>query len=176
MRLRRFAVLLLTMLLASALCGAFAEEEQKRGDAWVGKSRRDVVTLLGQPTKSKRAKDGAETLTYKLVLIDESAPPTADILVLNLPGVGLVGQVVRQTGPLGSVTIDPLELDREGRPTGGGVSSDASSTTSWDVRSGEKRTTTTGEKAKPSIRGKVTVRFEVGGDGVVRDWTVSGKK
>jgi len=134
------------------------------------------VTLLGPPTKSKWAKDGAETLTYKLVLIDESARPTVDILVLNLPGVGLVGQVVKQKGPMDFVAIDPLELDREGRPTGGGVNSGGSSSTHWDLSTKEKTTTSTGEKAKPSIRGKVTVRFEVGGDGVVRDWTVTGKK
>jgi hypothetical protein len=176
MRLHLLAALLVTTFLTPGPGGAFAEDEQKEADAWVGKSRGDVVSLLGQPTKSKRAKDGVETLTYKMVLIDESATPTPEILALNLPGVGLVGRVDKQRGPMDSVVFDPLEVDREGRPTGGGVNSGGSSSTQWDLKTRESNTTTTGEKAKSAIRGKVTVQFEVGGDGVVRDWNVTGKK
>jgi hypothetical protein len=161
-------------------CGAAAApgtESPSTPDPWKDKPKSDVVLLLGEPSKTKRAKDGAETLVYKLVLLENASAPAPEMLVLDLPGVGLVGKPYDLRGPGGpEMTVEPLELDSQGRPVGGGPTVTERVSTEIDLETHKKTITSKGEPTRSAITRRISVSFEVGPDGRVRDWSVSGKK
>jgi hypothetical protein len=155
-----------------------SDGDAEEADPWIGKSRRAVISLLGEPTKVKTAKDGTRTLTYKLVRLDPNSPAIPGVTLFSLPGVGLVGRYDRAVGMAGyDLAIEPITLDEEGRRTGGGVGAGSQGGgTSWDLGTGEKTSTMHGGEGNPPIRGKLTVKFRIRSDDTVRDWSASGKK
>jgi hypothetical protein len=162
------------LLAVGCLAGAWAADAPAE-DPWKGKTRADVTALLGEPTKTKTSGDGTEALTYKLYRLHEDAVPPPEVMVLNVPGIGVVGQMQQlDTLGAGDVALVPDERDRKGRGTGGGVGSgEESYSVEYDPKSGE---VTRSWEEKPAFRGKVTLKFQVSGDGSVESWSVSPKK
>lgn len=163
------------LLLQVLLCCALAFPSLGSDvDLWRGKPDSEVVALLGEPHKTKRGKDGGRTLTYKLLLMEHGAIAPLGTMVVGLPGVGLVGipERRRAQGVEGSFAPGAPDVDEYGR-----LSTDSSSvSTHYDPKSGERPTTMTGSSETPEFIDKITVRFEVGADGRIAEWNVSGKK
>jgi hypothetical protein len=142
------------------------------GDPWVGKTREDLVLLLGEPGKTKTTDDG-EHLTYKLVRLEKGAAPPFGMIVVSVPGVrGPVGIVTAPSRDGSDVTINPTQVDPRGRPMGGGVETDESYTVTRDSEGNEQRSW----DDRSAIVGKLTLRFELGADGKIASWSVSPKK
>lgn len=168
----------IAIVLGSVGDGAPRAGSPEAPDPWQGKPKSDVVLLLGDPAKTKRADDGTETLVYKLFLLEDAATPAPEMLVLNLPGVGLVGRPydLRPPGVGPELTIEPLAVDRQGRRVGGGVTETETVSTEINLKTHEKKIAAKGEPSRPGIAKRISVSFEVGPDGRVRDWSVAGKK
>ena len=78
--------LLVAFLLASLLPLGAADP-----DPWIGKSNADLVSLLGEPNKTKQS-DAGEMLIFKLARLEEDSPPPSGMQVLKVPGVkGMLG-------------------------------------------------------------------------------------
>jgi hypothetical protein len=153
-----------------------SETESTDPDPWTGKSRREIVQLLGEPDKTKADRDGVETLTYKFYRVDPAAPPAPAALLIHVPGVGLVARVDKHmTRDADPMQIDPTVLDEQGRRTSGGASPSQSASTSYDPKSGEMSKTWEGLD-NPVIKGKATVKFVLDTDDRVVEWSASGKK
>lgn len=164
----------IVLMTIGCLVGVWAAEPVPDDDPWAGKTESDVVTLLGEPTKTKDVADGGRVLTYKLVRLAEGAVPPTGMTVLNVPGIGVVGQMPKPGAvKAGDTTIAPTRVDARGRPIEGGVTTEESLTMSWDPDTGEvERSWEEG----PAIRGKVTLKFHVTADGGIESWSVSPKK
>jgi hypothetical protein len=98
------------------------------------------------------------------------------MMVVSVPGVGLAGQAT----PGGAlepdrISIDPMDIDKHGRATGGGTSERESASISWDPETGKKTVTRTGDDRR-AVLGKLTLKFVVGPSGTIRSWSVSPKK
>lgn len=151
-----------------------AAAEKKDDDPWKGKSRSEVIALLGEPAKTKDARQGGEKLVYKFVRLEEGAIPPPGVAVLEVPGIGVVGRLP-QAGAMqgGEMEVEPTETDRRGRKRGGGLTREESVSVTWE--DGKKRVERTGDD-RPAIRGKVTLKLVVGPDGKVESWFVSPRK
>lgn len=164
---------------ASILVGAGAlgsEAESTDPDPWKGKSRPEIVQLLGEPDKAKTDRDGIETLTYKFFRVDPDAPPGPAAILIHVPGVGLVARVDKKlTRDADPMYIDPTVLDEQGRRTSGGASPSQSASTSYDPKSGEMTRTWDGQE-HPVVKGKATVKFVLDSDGRIVEWSAAGKK
>lgn len=146
-------------------------------DPWRGKSRQDVLSLLGEPTKSKTGR-GEETLTYKLIRLTLESSLAPGVLIVDLPGVGLVGKIERDPETRADDTMyQPTEFDEEGRPIAGGFKEEPERSISWDTETGEVE-----RDWDPSLpddlarASKLTVKFRLNAEGLVEDWSVSPKK
>jgi hypothetical protein len=156
------------------LVGVWAAEPASDDDPWAGKTKSDVVTLLGDPTKTKDVADGGQVLTYKLVRLAEGAVAPAGMTVLNVPGLGVVGQMPKSGATVeGDTTITPTEVDKKGRPAGGGVTTEETVSVSWDTDTKEVERSW---EDRPAIRGKVTLKFHVTESGEIESWSVAPKK
>jgi hypothetical protein len=164
-------LVLLVVGFVGGVCGGEPADE----DPWVGKSREDVVTFLGEPNKTKDAGDGGEILIYKFVRLREGDIAPMGMAVLNVPGIGLVG---RMPGPaamkLDTVIEDPGTTNRRGRPAEGGLGEDEKLSVSYDADSGELERSWE-ERTVPS-GGKATLKLHLDASGKVVSWTVSPKK
>lgn len=161
------------LVLALAVGPIVAADDPAR--FWDGKSKTDVVLLLGEAPKSKRGADGGERLTYWLVRLREGAHPQPGLIPIQLPGVGLVG---RQLDDLDTTrtTIEPTTIDDRGRPVGGGVTYTDSTSTTWNVGKKDKDGEPKKAEGLPRDRGKdvlgrVKVVFQLDAQGRVLSWS-----
>jgi hypothetical protein len=171
MRYRRIAMLAL-LLPWIAVTGALAGQDE---DPWLGKHVDEVTTVLGLPDKVKQAGE-VRTLIYKLMLPGESPPLDPRIRLLQLPGVGLVAQFVReQTGTSEEVEYEPTAVDEDGRLVPGGYNTNSSASMSYNTKT--KTVERNWEEGPdPGKVKKIKLEVEVDGEGRVRDWSVSPKK
>jgi hypothetical protein len=164
----------IVLMTIGCLVGVRAAEPVPDDDPWAGKAESDVVTLLGEPTKTKDVADGGRVLTYKLVRLAEGAVAPTGMTVLNVPGIGVVGQMPKPgTVKAGTSTITPTRVDKKGRPIEGGVTTEETASISWDT-DGKKIEHSWEEQ--PAIRGKITLKFRVTAAGAIESWSVSPKK
>lgn len=170
----RNAILTTAILLLAAIPVWAVDEESEKKDPWVGKTRAEVVELLGEPqkVKKKNAKQGAQ-LTYKFLRIDPSAPGQLTTPLTMVPGVGIVAKP--QQGPEGSTALEihGTSFDEQGRPTSvGGFAPVETSSATYEPKIG--RIVRDGPDARlPS--GKVKLRLVLDDEGRVVEWSVSGK-
>ena len=153
--------------------GAIAGEDGGAEDPWRGKSRADVEAMLGVPDKIKKGQEG-ETLVYKMLRFAEDAEPTPGMVLLELPGVGLVGRVPEFDDPRyrETTSIEPSGYDEQGRPVAGGVST--SSSYSKSIHIGKDDNPPDPTPNAPESVGKAKLVFHIAGDHV-RDWSISSK-
>jgi hypothetical protein len=166
----------LWLMMGAVVClaGVCAAEPAKNEDPWAGKTKSDVVALLGDPTKTKQIAEGGEELTYKFKRLEEGAVPPVGMTVLNVPGIGVVAQVPKTVSRgEGDTTITPTRVDKKGRPVEGGVTTEESTNISWGT-DGKKVERSWEER--PAIRGKVTLKFNVTAAGEIASWSVKPKK
>jgi hypothetical protein len=170
----RRGLLVACIALICAPC-AWAAEPDPSADPWKGKSRSEVLTLLGDPTKAKKSENGEELLIYRFVRLDENAVAPVGMAVLNVPGIGVVGRRLgADTREQPEVGIEPTELDKRGHRTGGGVTEqEESHTITWDK---EGKHVEPAWEERPATRGKVTLKLWLNRDGEVASWSVSPKK
>ena len=142
-------------------------------DPWIGKSRDELTTLLGEPNKTKRSKAGT-TLTYKLARLEEGSIPPSGMSVIKVPGVsGMLGLSPGGTKmQVASTASDSAPDDKYGRGGGGDVDAGESHSVSWSKKDGVERSW----DDRSAIRGRVTLKFTVDGSGQIVDWSVSPKK
>jgi hypothetical protein len=168
---RKLWVAWVTVACLAGVCAAAAATDE---DPWAGKTKSDVVALLGDPTKTKDVSDGGEMLTYKFVRLEEGAVPPIGMTVLSVPGIGVVGQMPKSgSRSEGETTITPTQVDKKGRPVEGGLTTETSTNISWD--SDGKEVERSWEE-RPAIRGKITLKFNVTAAGEIESWSVSPKK
>ena len=146
-----------------------AEPEAPAADPWNGKARADVVQLLGEPNRVKMAKDGRETLTYTFDRIAPDAPLHPEVMLMHVPGIGVVARIDRSR-PSSTLELEPPEYDKGGRPAGGGLTQTSKTSTSYDPKTG-KVTESSGALEKPQTIGKVKLRLVVAPSGVVESWS-----
>ena len=161
------------VLLAAGFLALVHAGESAAEDPWAGKSRSDVETLLGKPTKTKDAGDGTEVLIYKFVRLHEGAVAPVGMSMLNVPGVGVVGQMPDPGTFDDDLGIEPTRVDKYGRGVEGGMRGEDEYSVSYDT---ETKKVERSWEERPSIRGKVTLRFRVNADGEIESWSVSPKK
>ena len=161
------------MLLTSVLLVYAGPLPAADPDPWVGKTRADLVALLGEPHKVK-ASDEGEILTFKLLRMEEASIPPSGVRLLWVPGVkGTLGTMMPPGNiPQETAGIQPTDIDQQGRGTGGGVETDESYTVSWSNKDGVERSWQDG----PNIRGKLTLKFTLNKTNKIVTWTVSPKK
>jgi hypothetical protein len=142
-------------------------------DAWQGKPRSEVVTLLGEPDKTTRSKEGS-TIVYRLFRIEQGAPADPELVPVLVPGVGLVARRSEQSDPFGgrSTTFEPTVLDEEGHPSGGLTTTESRSVT-WSKKEGATVRSEGSQRAATHRR--VKLAFHLDGVDRVRDWTVDPK-
>ncbi len=165
---------LLGVLVAAGMLHA-GEEPAAPADPWIGKPIADVIAILGEPTKVKGKEGGPRTLTYRLLRIKPGAVPPPGVGLVQLNGIGVVGQdQVAKTPDPDAIRIDPTELDRQGRSvdvgTGGATVQEASA--SYDLKTKEF---TPAADPNAGVLGKLKVRFQVDAEGKIAGWTVSPK-
>jgi hypothetical protein len=166
--------LLIACAVVVCLSGERVAAAEPPEDPWKGKTRSDVITLLGDPTKTKKTDDRGSVLIYKLLRLQEEAIPPPGLTVLDVPGIGVVGQMQTTRTMTGTdVDILPTEVDKQGRGTGGGVTEEENVSISWD-KDGKKVERSWEER--PAIRGKLTLKFNIAPGGEIESWSVSPKK
>jgi hypothetical protein len=167
--MRLFALALLATLTVAGT--ALAEKETDETDPWTGKSRSEVIQLLGKPDKTKKSGNGTETLVYKLYRVDPDVPPSPAALLLHVPGVGLVARVdKRLTRAADPMQIEPTELDEQGRRVGGGTTPSRSASTSYNPETGKVEKDWDGPD-NPPVKGKLSLKFFLDAAGRVTKWT-----
>jgi hypothetical protein len=169
------AGLLLGLVLGASPVPAAEDEppsEASRSKApWEGAHRDQVTALLGEPTKSKRNRDGSERLTYRLLRLPAGSLPAADQHLVQVPGIGPCVTFGR-TGRLESVDIEPTAVDAGGRPIPGGPTRTRSRTITLDK---DGKRTDSDEPEGRAGEGKVKLRLYLDENGYVTKWTVSPK-
>lgn len=145
-------------------------------DVWKGKHRDDVMALLGEPDKTKKARAGSSVMVYKLVRVGDDAVPGPSFRVLDLPGVGRVGRMLKNQEPqvTETITVGPSGIDEKGRPGAGGFSRTETTSVSWDPATGERTGPDPPEKGSRS-GGKVRLEITLDGEGIVTDWSATAK-
>jgi hypothetical protein len=149
-----------------------AEDPPLAEDPWTGKSRDDVLTLLGEPTKKKADGKGFEQWTYKLVRLDPDLPPQPGVMVLNVPGIGMVGRLPEPGILTGSMTLESSGYDKEGNLRSGGWQPEEGASVSYGK---DGKTVEYTDEKTPSVQGKLTLKFYLTG-GRIERWSVSPKK
>ena len=164
----------LPLLCVALFCLTALHAADSPEDPWSGKTRADAVALLGEPNKTKTIGDDETILIYKLVRLEDGAIPPAGMRVLNVPGLGVVAQVLPDALDYGGkVTINPTEMDDKGHVTAGGAATEETLSMSWDT---EDKELTRSWQDKPAVRGKATLKLHVNAKGEILDWSVSPKK
>lgn len=165
------ALLATAALLLAALPLRAAAQGPGGDDPWKGKTRDEVVQLLGEPDKVANAGRDGERLTYKLLQVDPADLIQPGLRLIPVPGVGLVGQASKTRSGTDTLAIGPTEYDDKGRPTGGGIASSESVTMSYDPKTGKVERS---GPDNPPPAGRLKLRFVLGADGRVVDWSVTG--
>ena len=162
------STLLVAFLLVSLLPLAAADL-----DPWIGKSRDDLLAVLGEPNKTKKS-DAGQLLVFKLVRLEEDSPPPSGMQVLKVPGVkGMLGLMPpKALVPTADSVSTMGPEDKYGRGGGGDVETSESHSISWSKEDGLERSW----DEQPAIRGRLTLKFTVDAAGNIVDWSVSPKK
>ena len=138
-------------------------------DPWNGKPRSEVVKLLGEPTKTKAAHDGRETLTFTFDRIAPDAPSHPEVMLLHVPGIGVVARILRGRGDPNLLGMEVPAYDERGRADGGtGLTQPTRKSTSVQPKAGDQE--------MPRRLGKVKLRLVLDMDGRVESWSVSGNE
>jgi len=167
--LRSIALALVTTLAVAGASVSGQDTDEK--DPWTGKSRSEIIRLLGEPDKTKKSGNGTETLVYKLYRVDPDVPPSPAALLLHVPGVGLVARVdKRLTRAADPMQIEPTELDEQGRRVGGGTSPSRSASTSYNTDTGKVEKDWDGPD-NPAVKGKIALKFVLDAEGRVTKWS-----
>ena len=166
---------LLLLLVVGLVLTSLVAADQNDTNAWKGAHRDDVVAILGQPNKAKKSGDG-EVLQYKLFRMHVDSRPGPGVLLIEVPGLGLVGRPSDEFDPFEgqSIAVEPSEIDGEGHLVAGGLSTTHSASGEWSKKAGG----IDGPHAParhPVLGKKVKLKFKLNADGRVVDWTVSGK-
>jgi len=166
---------LLAGLLPTVL--ALAGEKDDAKTTWVGMPRAEIVKLLGEPDKLKKDDDGNAVLVYKMVRVASGAYPGPDLLLVDVPDVGLIGRPLdrRPGAPLGEIPIPSTMTDGEGRPVDTPGSSDQRHSTSRNLKTGEVETWPEDLPKGRAVLGKLTLRLRVGSDGRITEVIVPKK-
>lgn len=144
------------------------------GDPWLGRSRDDVVALLGEPSKAKPSAHGA-TLTYKLARPHTERPAPPGGRVISVPGVGVVVRMPEPGAPAArGESLGSIEVDEHGRPLGTGVEQPPEEYSVTWSKGGERTVESTFEEP-PALGKKLTLKFELDAAGLVAGWSVSPK-
>ncbi|MDH3627189.1 MAG: hypothetical protein OES25_05975 [Acidobacteriota bacterium] len=107
----RYGILIAIVLILLSP-GLAADEPTAEENPWVGKSRAEVVELLGEPQSVKR---GGERLTYKFVRVDPLTAGQVEMPLIAVPGIGIGAQPDRNALRFGSVTpIPDMAYDKHG--------------------------------------------------------------
>ncbi|NIM01690.1 MAG: hypothetical protein GTN89_12845 [Acidobacteria bacterium] len=168
----RQVVLTIGLALLVMLPAHGAESEQTHDDPWVGKTRAEVLELLGKPNRAKRS-GGGEKLTYKFLRLDPSAPAKLDVRMIAVPGIGVVAQATKiDTGGV-STHVGPTEVDEQGRPVHDGPGMTETHSMEYDPKTGRLERS---DLQSSTAKGKVKLRLTLGADGRVTEWSVSGGK
>lgn len=169
---RVFMTLACAIAVLSVLSTGHAESTAvEQQDIWKGKQRQEIVALLGQPHSTKKLREGGEIIVYKLVRLGEDALPQPGMLLITLPDYGLLGRLPDRESQDESADIEPIAVDKHGRPVSGGMTRTERREISWSKKEG--KTTDPTLAAEPQSRGKVKLSFELDGAGAVRSWSVS---
>jgi hypothetical protein len=152
----------LLLLLATALSPARAEE------VWVGRTRAELVAVLGEPSSDKRTPEGGERLVYKLYRLEEGAQPTG-MVVISLPGIGPLGRPAHERVTEETLSLEPTVVGDDGRLASGGVTATQSRGISWSKAEG-KRETPEPAADETARRGRIKVAFELDRSGAIREW------
>jgi hypothetical protein len=150
---------------------------------WVGRTRDEVVALLGRPDKSKKAKNAKKAkgdkdgrvLVYNVYRLAEGAVVEGGVVVFDLEGVGTVARPRLAAVPSeAAVAVEPIELDAEGRRTGGGVGRSETYSRSIALGKDDPDPQPRGG-GLPAHEGKLKLSLVVNGEGRVESWDVSPK-
>jgi hypothetical protein len=136
-------------------------------DVWTGRTRSELVTTLGEPTSRKRLPGGGERLVYKLVRFEEGTAP-AGMIVITLPGIGLVGRPASEQPVPEEVSVEPTVVDEDGQLVAGGVTTRQTKEITWSSKDGLEEAPE--EPEQPATLGKIKVAFVLDPQGTVRDW------
>jgi hypothetical protein len=130
-----------------------------------GRTRDEIVKLLGRPSSSSREADGSERLVYKLRRLEEGVP-SPDMAVVTVPEHGTLVRQLPPEPPLEQATVSPA-LDEYGRPI---------LTQELEVTFGEDGLEKPEKpSAGPRLGKKVRLTLELDASGKVRSWTVAPK-
>lgn len=164
-----------TSILLLALCVSGVGYTGETQDPWLGKSVDEVTAVLGLPDKVKQS-GVVRTLTYKLMLPGNTPPLDPRIRLLQLPGVGLVAQFLRQDVKGAEKSeYEPTHVDEAGGVVAGGFKPETSASISYSPESGEFERDWE-EGPDPGKVKKITLKVVVDDQGRVSDWSVSPKK
>ena len=165
--------LIAASMVLACLSGVQAAKSKSAQDPWSGKTSTDVVMLLGEPTKTRKTDDGS-VLIYKLLRLEPDAVAPATMIVLDVPGIGVVARMLKDDSMRGvEISIEPTEVDKRGRGTGGGVTEQETASVTWNT---DSRKIEHSWEERPAIRGKLTLKFELDPHGTIESWSVSPKK
>jgi hypothetical protein len=136
-------------------------------EVWTGRSRAELVAVLGEPSSDKRTPEGGERLVYKLYRIEEGAQP-AGMIVISLPGIGLVGRPSRDRATDEELILEPTTVGDDGQLASGGLTTTQSREITWSKKDGMRET---GPVADERGRlGRVKIAFELDRTGAIREW------
>jgi hypothetical protein len=140
-------------------------------DDLVGTSREEIVALLGRPTKAEFSKSG-EKLLYRLVRPEGDIRSDPDLLLVELPGIGLVGRRLSElAGPEGrQTTLEPTTVDEQGRSVSGGMTDQESRSITWSKEEGKVVTPDQAGEAPALRRVKLTLWLD--SNGRVASWSL----
>jgi hypothetical protein len=156
--------------------GVAAFAEPPADDPWTGRTRAEIESLLGEPTKAKQSKDGSGVMTYKFVRVGPGFVPGPDILLIEVPGIGPAARSARPDDgrPRDDIAFEPTDSDSHGELIGGGVRTSRSRSVSKDLKTGVVDDDS--PPPGPAGRERFKLRFELDADGRVVSWSVSPKK
>jgi hypothetical protein len=159
--------------LALAVSFAALSSAPAAQDIWKGKPRQEIVALLGEPQSTKKLREGGELIVYKLVRLGPDVLPAPGMLLITLPGYGLLGRIPAGEKQERASEIEPIALDSEGRPVGGGMTQTESRTMTWSKKDGMSGDPAPAPGGEPQPKGKVKLSFELDRSGTVRTWSAT---
>ena len=167
--MRRLLTACATLLFA--LCAATTPAEEEKRTVLDGLHRAELVALLGEPDKAKRAGDG-EVLVFKVLTVADDHVLAPDERMIDLPGLGrCVRRIpVPQEGYRRSIEFEPTQVNEEGRMEGGSMTQSESVERNVDLDEPLPKTKPDGDRRT----GKAKLHVTLGRDGHVVDWKTKG--
>ena len=161
--MRRFPIVILVLALVAPAVHA-------ANDPWIGRSRDEVVVVLGEPDRAKVADEGSGRLVFKFHPLREGAVPGPRRMPVTVDGIGTLFRVL----PLepDDSAFEPTTIDHDGAMVPGGVRGSRGGSTSFDPDTREVETDR-GPADNVEVAGKVKRTVEFDADGKVMRWSVS---